>query len=733
MSSKSSWACIVCCGVAFGVGQPSVADGQVAPPATAFDSTVAAKKPFRFLPKIKNWVAGAERPATAAAQPAASNAVPTAPVVAAPGVVAEPIVAAPNRAPQRPTYVFEPSPGANLPTPVGRNSTNGLTNSPAASAAPSVRPPAATAPGTQPSMLRPFSESRTIPIATVPEKQPSNIVPVSANEPAPVRTGRPVPAVAIPTTETFDPSPSEMRPRTPNRPAKPAADSEAEMDEPTTRDFDPPPAKNRRPDNQNAPEHSNARNVAEPPAKAQNAVAVPVSSQKPGEQTLTLDWLGPQQIQVGEPFDYELVVRNVGASPVNNVVVRDWFPEGIKVLNVEPAGVQNQGGYTWNLEALGANQERRIRIEMVAETKGEIVCHATVTATSPAVARLQVRQPQLEVRQVSPQRVTVGDPIAVNIEIANIGDGIAKDVTLHARLPDGLRHPRGSNLSYKIGSLNAGESRRVELGCEALKGGAIKIHTNATANGGLRADANSTTIVSESKLEIAVSGPRLRYLDRQATYTIIANNPGDAPAQNVQVVANLPTGFKYMASSHGGQHDPARRSVRWTIPDLAPNEEKRLSYMCVAVEPGQQRHAAQIAADHTTSSTADTVTLVEGVAALIMEIVDIDDPVEVGADTAYEIRITNQGSSEATNVQIHATIPKELQVRGSQGPTEFKVQGQEVIFDALPKLAPRADVVYRVFVRGAAVGDARFRARLTSDSLSDQVITEHSTKVYEGL
>lgn len=731
MSSKSSWACIVCCGVAFGVGQQAGADGQVAPPATAFDNTVAAKKPFRFLPKIKNWVAGPEQRAATGAPPTA-NVAPAAPVTATPGVVAEPIVSPSNRVPQRPTYAFEPSPGANLPTPAGRPAANGFATSPAA---PTVRPPAATTPGTQPSMLRPFSEARTIPIATLPEKQPSNIVPVSANEPAPVRTGRPVPAVAVPTTETFEPSSSEIRPRTPNRPAKPAADPEVgvEMDEPTTRDFDPPPAKNRRADNHNPPEQSSNRNVAEPPTKSQNAVAVPKSSQKPGEQTLTLDWLGPQQIQVGEPFDYELVVRNVGASPVNNVVVRDWFPEGIKVLNVEPAGVQNQGGYSWNLEALGPSQERRIRIEMVAETKGEIVCHATVTATSPAVARLQVRQPQLEVRQVSPQRVTVGDPIAVNIEIANIGDGIAKDVTLHARLPDGLRHPRGSNLSYKIGSLNAGESRRVELGCEALKGGAIKIHTNATANGGLRADANSTTVVSESKLEITVSGPRLRYLDRQATYTIIANNPGDAPAQNVQVVANLPTGFKYMASSHGGQHDPARRSVRWTIPDLAPNEEKRLSYMCVAVEPGQQRHAAQIAADHTTSSTADTVTLVEGVAALIMEIVDIDDPVEVGADTAYEIRITNQGSSEATNVQIHATIPKELQVRGSQGPTEFKVQGQEVIFDALPKLAPRADVVYRVFVRGAAVGDARFRARLTSDSLSDQVITEHSTKVYEGL
>ena len=55
---------------------------------------------------------------------------------------------------------------------------------------------------------------------------------------------------------------------------------------------------------------------------------------------------------------------------------------------------------------------------------------------------------------------------------------------------------------------------------------------------------------------------------------------------------------------------------------------------------------------------------------------------------------------------------------------------REVIFEPLPKLAPRADIIYRVNVRGVAPGDLRFRARIKADGLTNPVLREESTKVY---
>jgi uncharacterized repeat protein (TIGR01451 family) len=207
-------------------------------------------------------------------------------------------------------------------------------------------------------------------------------------------------------------------------------------------------------------------------------------------------------------------------------------------------------------------------------------------------------------------------------------------------------------------------------------------------------------------------------------------NPGDAPADNVKAMVSVPTGFKVIACSTGGRFDAATSSLSWIVGSIAPSETKEVSYKCQATQAGGQKHSATVTAARGIKRESELVTQVEGISALLLEVVDIDDPVEVGADTAYEIRVTNQGSREATNVTIHALVPSELTIRGAQGPTKYRVESQEVLFDPIAKLPPRADAVYRIQVTGVAKGDVRFRARLTSDSLTEPVIEEESTKVY---
>ena len=76
------------------------------------------------------------------------------------------------------------------------------------------------------------------------------------------------------------------------------------------------------------------------------------------------------------------------------------------------------------------------------------------------------------------------------------------------------------------------------------------------------------------------------------------------------------------------------------------------------------------------------------------------------------------------------TSPAEMSVKSAEGPTRHRVEGQEILFAPLGKLAPRADAIYRVHVMGVGKGDVRFRARLMSDTLTEPVIEEESTKVY---
>jgi uncharacterized repeat protein (TIGR01451 family) len=115
-----------------------------------------------------------------------------------------------------------------------------------------------------------------------------------------------------------------------------------------------------------------------------------------------------------------------------------------------------------------------------------------------------------------------------------------------------------------------------------------------------------------------------------------------------------------------------------------------------------------------------------------MELVDVDDPVEVGKETSYEIRVTNTGTKTETNLQVTCTIPEQMEFKGARGAAgcQFKVEGREVIFEALPRLAPRVDAIYRVSVRCLAAGDLRFQARMKADGLTLPVLREESTRVY---
>ena len=57
-------------------------------------------------------------------------------------------------------------------------------------------------------------------------------------------------------------------------------------------------------------------------------------------------------------------------------------------------------------------------------------------------------------------------------------------------------------------------------------------------------------------------------------------------------------------------------------------------------------------------------------------------------------------------------------------------RGRDVIFEALPRLAAKAEVIYQVQVRGMALGNT-FRTRVRADSLKEPLVREESTRILQ--
>jgi uncharacterized repeat protein (TIGR01451 family) len=252
----------------------------------------------------------------------------------------------------------------------------------------------------------------------------------------------------------------------------------------------------------------------------------------------------------------------------------------------------------------------------------------------------------------------------------------------------------------------------------------------ARADAQLVAKQQTQLTIVAPQLEVAVQGPKRRYLERQATYTMLVSNPGTAPAKEVELVTHLPKGLKFVEANNAGQYDPQTNSVHWLLDELPPQETGQVTLTTLPVEAGEQMLRLEGTAQRGLSARQEEAIQVEGVAAILFQVVDAADPIEVGGETTYEIRVVNQGSKAATNIQLRAELPAELKAVEAQGPTRYELQGQLVEFEPLARLAPKADTTYRLRVQGLAAGDLRVQVQLKTDEMQTPVTKEESTHVY---
>ncbi|HAV65210.1 MAG TPA: hypothetical protein DCY13_22915, partial [Verrucomicrobiales bacterium] len=127
------------------------------------------------------------------------------------------------------------------------------------------------------------------------------------------------------------------------------------------------------------------------------------------------------------------------------------------------------------------------------------------------------------------------------------------------------------------------------------------------------------------------------------------------------------------------------------------------------------------------SESARACTQWKGIAAVLLEVVDSPDPIQVGESTTYTIRVTNQGFARLNNMKVTASFADEVTPTAT---VQGSISGKAVNFPNVRTLAPKEVVTYNITVRGAKVGDARSKIILNADELTTPVEETESTTVY---
>jgi uncharacterized repeat protein (TIGR01451 family) len=466
---------------------------------------------------------------------------------------------------------------------------------------------------------------------------------------------------------------------------------------------------------------------------ASEGTGVPGDRQLEGAQTpsLTLQKFTPLEIQVGKECLFQLKVRNTGAVIARSVILRDEVPQKTRLVLTKPQARQDgEGRVAWELSTLAPGEEAVFEMHLLPLAEGEVGSVATLAFEAQASARTLATKPQLALRLDGPQQVMIHDEVRIGIDISNPGTGAAEQVVLLEDVPSGLSHPAGQRLEFEVGRLAPGESRRLELVLTAEQAGRITNVLTARADANVVVEESLDVEVIAPRLEVAIDGPKRRYLERPAVYSLALNNPGTAPAKDVELAAYLPPGLKFVEASNHGHYDPSTHTVVWGLEELPPQVQGKVELVALPVEPGDHKLRVEGRGAQGLASESEQIVTVEGLAAIMFEVTDLEDPIEMGGETTYEIRVVNQGSKAATNVQVLATLPPEMKALSATGPVQHTIDAERVAFAPLRRLAPKADTTYRVTVQGLAPGDLRLNVRVATDDIEQPVTKEESTRVY---
>ncbi|HZZ26969.1 MAG TPA: hypothetical protein VFE46_03085 [Pirellulales bacterium] len=461
---------------------------------------------------------------------------------------------------------------------------------------------------------------------------------------------------------------------------------------------------------------------------------------KPGDKKLegaqtpsvTIQKTAPTEIQVGKEATFEIVVRNTGPVQANDVQVTDVVPQGTRLLNTTPrTNIGPRGEIVWPAGDLKPGEEAKLQVQVMPLQEGEIGSTAVVQFRSAASMRTVATKPDLVLELGAPQQVMIGADAKLQIKISNPGTGAANKVMISARIPPNFQHPAGNDLEFEIGQFRPGESRDLDLVLHAVQAGPAMIALVAQGDANLHVEKTTNLEVVAPRLEVKLAGPGMRYLDRQAKYTVTVGNPGTAPARDITLVTHLPKGLQFVEASDSGQYDTSSNSISWALDELPPGQSGNVTVTAVAKEPGDQKLRSEVKATGGLTDASEQVTVVEGVAAVNFTVAHLEDPVEVGGQATYEIHIVNQGSKAANRLQVMAVLPPEIKPVSGEGPSRQAIEGQRIAFEPLARLAPKADVTYRVVGQCLAPGDLRVQVLLQTDDMAKPVVKEEGTRVYK--
>lgn len=438
----------------------------------------------------------------------------------------------------------------------------------------------------------------------------------------------------------------------------------------------------------------------------------------------------PEEGCVNKPVLIE--IKLTALHNVSDIVVRDTFSQHATVIDSTPHADMVNDTLEWHIDSMECGETISLQANLQTEEVGCLVDCITVSALPRLCVSTYIGDCHLFLEKMGPECLCLGDSGYYTIIVRNDGTSSANNVVVSDLVPEGLRHASGdSEITWEIGDLAPGYSQTMSLCLEAETSGRHCNVALASASNFEEIRTEMCTEVSQSGIEIKVTGTMEQFIGKRADYTITVTNTGDIDLCDVIVTDEI-AACTTVCNLDGGILDGSM--ISWELANLPAGESKSWNISLENCTPTDCDNSISVSGCSTLCGTvedsADCQTVWKGHAGLLIEMIDTCDPMLVDEEGEYKIKIRNQGTAADHNIQVIAFFPEQIEPKMTSGTTHGEISGNTVTFDLYKELAPGECIDYSIETLATAPGDARIKVELHSQMLQHPVTEEESTYVY---
>ncbi|MDR0328512.1 MAG: DUF11 domain-containing protein, partial [Planctomycetaceae bacterium] len=400
-------------------------------------------------------------------------------------------------------------------------------------------------------------------------------------------------------------------------------------------------------------------------------------------------------------FDTSMIMPDEPATPSASPLSHaDPFAEQQPQAAVPANALPPMGGYTEQPRTAAATGSSGIDIYQPIVQDQHVVLEGTGMPGASMLEGLQT--PHLALQKVMPEEVVLEQPATIKTVIQNVGNSVAKNVTITDRIPQGTRllatipeadRARNGELRWTVGNLDPNVQFIIEMKVLPLREGEIGSVASVNYSG----EVSGRIAVTRPMLKVDVRAPSDVKLGEVAQIEITVSNPGTATAMNIVLEERIPEGL---------YHRDGRVMQHTGITSLKPRESKKLTLPLLCVGAGNLVNHVVVTADGNLSVEEKT-TIRASAPVLDLEI--------VGAKTRflerksdYRLVVANKGNASAHSVALELALPAAVQFVSTNQNGVYESSSHSIHW-ALEELPPQEAGEIELVVRPVEKGDHTLR------------------------